>query len=105
MTYCSKVWIIQGKHPIQTHQCLLLKCPFFANNTPYFYIPAQTSSFNPYRKTKTGSSEGVENNLFGSQTATLTRGEKLKKKADTQIEIVDALYELPGNLDLELGMG
>ena len=72
----------------------------FANNVPNFHIPAQTSSFNPYKRTNPGSSGGVGNDLFGSQAATLTRGEKVKEKTDTQIAIDDALYELPDNPEL-----
>ena len=78
---------------------------FFANNAPNFHIPAQTSSFNPYRKTNPGSSRGVGNDLSGSQTATLTRGEKVKEKIDTQLAIDDALYELPDNPELKLRDG
>ena len=77
----------------------------FANNVPNFHIPAQTSSFNPYKRTNPGSSGGVGNDLFGSQAATLTRGEKVKEKTDTQIAIDDALYELPDNPELEVGDG
>ena len=40
---------------------------------------------------------------FGSQAATLTRGENVKEKTDVQNAIDDALYELPDNLELELG--
>ena len=78
---------------------------FFANNAPNFHIPAQTSNFNPYRKTNPGSSGGVGNDLSGSQTATLTRGEKVKEKIDTQLAIDDALYELPDNPELKLRDG
>ena len=78
---------------------------FFANNAPNFHIPAQTSSFNPYRKTNPGSSGGFGNDLFGSQAATLTRGEKVKEKTDTQLTIDVAVYELPDNPELELGDG
>ena len=78
---------------------------FFANNAPNFHIPAQTSSFNPYRKTNPGSSGGFGNDLFGSQAATLTRGEKVKEKKDTQLTIDVAVYELPDNPELELGDG
>ena len=70
--------------------------PFFANKAPNFHVPAQTSSFNPYRRTNPGSSGGVENSLFRSQPATLTRG-KVKEKTDAQIAVDDALYELPDN--------
>ena len=73
---------------------------FFANNAPNFHIPAQTSNFNPHRKTNPGSSGEVGNDLSGSQTATLTRGEKVKEKIDTQLAIDDALYELPDNPEL-----
>ena len=78
---------------------------FFENNAPNFHIPAQTSSFNPYRKTNPGSSGGFGNDLFGSQAATLTRGEKVKEKTDTQLTIDVAVYELPDNPELELGDG
>ena len=87
------------------------EAPFFANNAPNFHIPAQTSSFNPYRRTNPGSlasgvwGERVGNDLFGSQAATLTRGGKVKEKTDTQLGIDDALYELPDNPELELGDG
>ena len=47
----------------------------------------------------------VGNNLFGSQAATKIRGERVKKKTDTQVIIDDALYELPDYPDLELGDG
>ena len=58
---------------------------FFTNKAPNFHVPAQTSSFNPYRRTNPGSSGGVGNCLFRSQPATLTRrggggGGGLKKK-------------------------
>ena len=43
--------------------------------------------------------------VFGSQAATLTRGENVKEKTDVQNAIDDALYELPDNLELELGDG
>ena len=33
--------------------------PFFANNASNFHIPAQTSSFNPYRRTNPKSAGGV----------------------------------------------
>ena len=57
----------------------------------------QPSSFNRSR-----SNQGVGNNFLGSEAATLTR-EKEKQKADAQVAIDDTLYELPDNLDLELG--
>ena len=78
---------------------------FFANNPHNFHIPAQTSCFNPYRKTNPGSSGGFGNDLFGSQAATLTRGEKVKEKTDTQLTMDVAVYELPDNPELELGDG
>lgn len=57
----------------------------------------QPSSFNRSR-----SNQGVGNNFLGSEAATLTR-EKEKQKTDAQVAIDDTLYELPDNLDLELG--
>ena len=59
----------------------------------------QPSSFNRSR-----SNQGVGNNFLGSEAATLTR-EKEKQKTDAQVAIDDTLYELPDNLDLELGDG
>ena len=80
--------------------------PFFANKAPNFHVPAQTSSFNPYRRTNPGSSGGVGNCLFRSQPATLTRrGGGVKEKTDAQIDVDDALYELPDNPGFELGDG
>ena len=35
----------------------------------------------------------------------MSRGEKVKEKADAQIAIDDVLYELPDNSELELGDG
>ena len=77
--------------------------PFFANNSPNFHVPAQTSSLNRNFSSNNNNQPPV-NNLFGSQTATLTR-EKVKEKNDTQVAIDDAQYELPENPDLELGDG
>ena len=70
------------------------------NFTSDFHIPAQTSSFNPFRQAKpTG---WIGNDLFGSQAATAIRSERVK--TDTQAATEDALYELPDNSpDLELG--
>ena len=59
----------------------------------------QPSSFNRSR-----SNQGVGNNFLGSEAATLTT-EKEKQKTDAQVAIDDTLYELPDNLDLELGDG
>ena len=59
----------------------------------------QPSSFNRSR-----SNQGVGHNFLGSEAATLTT-EKEKQKTDAQVAIDDTLYELPDNLDLELGDG
>ena len=59
----------------------------------------QPSSFNRSR-----SNQGVGHNILGSEAATLTT-EKEKQKTDAQVAIDDTLYELPDNLDLELGDG
>ena len=76
--------------------------PFFANNASNFHIPAQTSSFK--RRSGARGSSSIDN-LFGSQTATLTR-EKVKDGiTETKIDIDDSLYELPKNSELELGDG
>ena len=76
--------------------------PFFGNNAPNFNFGrrAQTSSFN--RTSSVG--QGTQNNLFGSQTKTLTM-EKVKEKNDTKLAIDDTLYELPEHTTLELNDG
>lgn len=79
--------------------------PFFAKNSSNFHIPAQTWSCNPFRRSNPKSSGGIGNDLFGSQAAMLTRGEKVKEKNDAQIVIDDALYELPDNPELEFRDG
>ena len=80
--------------PNPTPQPLPDEVPFFANNASNFHIPAQTSSFNLFRRTNPTSTGGVGDAI---------RGEKTKEKTKKQEAIDDALYELPDNLDLELG--
>ena len=81
--------------------------PFFANNSPNFHVPAQTSSFNRNFSSSNNNSQPPVNNLFGSQTATLTReieNEKKRKKWYPSY-FDDALYKLLENPNLELGDG
>ena len=91
--------------PNPTPQPLPDEVPFFAINASNFHIPAQTSSFNLFRRTKPTSTDRVGNDLFGCQVAIAIRGEKTKEKTKKQEAIDDALYELPDNPDLELGDG
>ena len=79
------------------------KPPFFANNASNFHIPAQSSSFNR-RSMGNPPSSG---NLFGSQTVTMTSEATKEGKVyeTTQDTVDDYLYELPDNVELELGDG
>ena len=74
--------------------------PFFANNAITFHISAQSSSFNRPR------TSGSSSNLYGSQTATLTRereGEQNIFDDQVQEQLGDTINELPDHLTLELG--
>ena len=75
--------------------------PLFANNASNFHIPAQSSSFN--QRSKGNAPSG---NLFGSQTATMTRkreGETVYDTAKEQID--DTIHELPDHVEVKLGDG
>ena len=73
------------------------------NNFGNFKFVAQPSSFNRSSTRYNQSSS----NLFGSQTATLTRQKEniVAPRDDISVQIDDTIYELPEQPDLELGNG